>query len=80
MHDAPDGMHSQIHHHTADRCLDLGPVVLVLQGTYPLARLVDSRLSIGQPTVSEQVSGLEKRFSVELFHRRGRFIELSPAG
>lgn len=37
-------------------------------------------LSIGQPTVSEQVGGLEKRFSVELFHRRGRFIELSPAG
>ncbi|HDS1694904.1 MULTISPECIES: LysR substrate-binding domain-containing protein [unclassified Pseudomonas] len=37
-------------------------------------------LSIGQPTISEQVSGLEKRFSVELFHRRGRFIELSKAG
>ena len=37
-------------------------------------------LSIGQPTISEQVSGLEKRFCVELFHRRGRFIELSPAG
>ncbi|ANY86639.1 MULTISPECIES: LysR substrate-binding domain-containing protein [Pseudomonas] len=37
-------------------------------------------LNIGQPTISEQVSGLEKRFSVELFHRRGRFIELSPAG
>jgi aminoethylphosphonate catabolism LysR family transcriptional regulator len=37
-------------------------------------------LSIGQPTISEQVSGLEKRFSVELFHRRGRFIELSTAG
>ena len=37
-------------------------------------------LSIGQPTVSEQVSGLEKRFCVELLHRRGRFIELSPAG
>ena len=37
-------------------------------------------LSIGQPTISEQVSGLEKRFSVELFHRRGRFIELSTSG
>ncbi|WXL26177.1 LysR substrate-binding domain-containing protein [Ectopseudomonas mendocina] len=37
-------------------------------------------LSIGQPTVSEQVSTLEKMFSVELFHRRGRYIELSSAG
>ena len=37
-------------------------------------------LSVGQPTVSEQVSGLENRFSVELFHRRGRFIEMSAAG
>ncbi|MCY1279790.1 HTH-type transcriptional activator CmpR [compost metagenome] len=37
-------------------------------------------LSVGQPTVSEQVSALEKQFSVELFHRRGRFIELSAAG
>lgn len=37
-------------------------------------------LSVGQPTVSEQVSALEKKFSVELFHRRGRFIEMSSAG
>eukprot|EP01132_Coremiostelium_polycephalum_P018792 gene18792-22383_t len=37
-------------------------------------------LSVGQPTVSEQVNGLEKQFSVELFHRRGRFIEMSAAG
>ncbi|WP_330115363.1 LysR substrate-binding domain-containing protein [Pseudomonas sp. JS3066] len=37
-------------------------------------------LCVGQPTVSEQVSSLEKQFSVELFHRRGRFIELSAAG
>ncbi|WP_442107462.1 LysR substrate-binding domain-containing protein [Pseudomonas sp. NUPR-001] len=37
-------------------------------------------LSVGQPTVSEQVSTLEKKFSVELFHRRGRYIELSAAG
>ncbi|MDX9674253.1 MULTISPECIES: LysR substrate-binding domain-containing protein [unclassified Pseudomonas] len=37
-------------------------------------------LSIGQPTVSEQVNSLEKTFSVELFHRRGRYIEMSSAG
>ncbi|MGO4004123.1 MULTISPECIES: LysR substrate-binding domain-containing protein [Pseudomonas] len=37
-------------------------------------------LCVGQPTVSEQVNALEKKFSVELFHRRGRFIEMSAAG
>ncbi|MDG9885731.1 LysR family transcriptional regulator [Pseudomonas putida CSV86] len=37
-------------------------------------------LSVGQPTVSEQVAALEQMFAVELFHRRGRFIELSAAG
>jgi aminoethylphosphonate catabolism LysR family transcriptional regulator len=37
-------------------------------------------LSVGQPTISEQVSALEKRFTVELFHRRGRFVELSASG
>lgn len=37
-------------------------------------------LRIGQPTVSEQVRGLEDRFSVELFHRHGRYVELTDAG
>ncbi|VVO44554.1 LysR substrate-binding domain-containing protein [Pseudomonas fluorescens] len=37
-------------------------------------------LSVGQPTVSEQVNALEKKYCVELFHRRGRFIEMSWAG
>jgi aminoethylphosphonate catabolism LysR family transcriptional regulator len=37
-------------------------------------------LSVGQSTVSEQVNALEKKFSVELFHRRGRYIEMSSAG
>ncbi|MDE1167925.1 MAG: LysR substrate-binding domain-containing protein [Pseudomonas sp.] len=37
-------------------------------------------LCVGQPTVSEQVSALEKKFSVELFHRNGRVIQLSAAG
>ncbi|WP_236779304.1 LysR family transcriptional regulator [Alcaligenes faecalis] len=37
-------------------------------------------LSIGQPTVSEQVRSLEKRFDVELFYRSGNQLELSSAG
>ncbi|OTG92250.1 LysR substrate-binding domain-containing protein [Acinetobacter sp. ANC 3813] len=37
-------------------------------------------LSIGQPTVSEQVKALEKVYKVELFHRNGGFIEMSIAG
>lgn len=37
-------------------------------------------LKIGQPTISEQVKALEDRFAVELFHRRGRHIELTDAG
>lgn len=42
--------------------------------------LASEYLSVGQPTISEQVSALEKKFSVELFHRRGRYIELSASG
>lgn len=37
-------------------------------------------LSIGQPTVSEQVRALEQRFDVELFYRSGNQLELSAAG
>lgn len=37
-------------------------------------------LNIGQPTVTEQVRDLEERFSIELFFRRGKTVELSPAG
>lgn len=37
-------------------------------------------LSVGRPIVCEQVSALEKKFSVELFHRRGRYFELSSVG
>ncbi|MNJ28097.1 HTH-type transcriptional activator CmpR [compost metagenome] len=37
-------------------------------------------LSVGRPTVSEQVSALEEKFAVELFHRDGRRFELSPVG
>ncbi|GLH32249.1 hypothetical protein BR1R5_16350 [Pseudomonas sp. BR1R-5] len=30
-------------------------------------------LSVGRPTVSEQVGALEEKFAVELFHRDGRW-------
>jgi DNA-binding transcriptional LysR family regulator len=37
-------------------------------------------LNIGQPTVSTHVSALEDQFGVELFHRRGRRVELTAVG
>lgn len=37
-------------------------------------------LNIGQPTISSHVRLLEETFGVELFFRRGRTIELTPAG
>jgi DNA-binding transcriptional LysR family regulator len=37
-------------------------------------------LNIGQPTVSMHVSALEAQFGVELFHRRGRRVELTEIG
>lgn len=37
-------------------------------------------LRIGQPTVSMHVSALEDHFGVELFHRRGRRVELTAIG
>jgi aminoethylphosphonate catabolism LysR family transcriptional regulator len=38
------------------------------------------QLGVSQPTVTEQVRALETHFRVELFHRRGRRVELSSAG
>lgn len=38
------------------------------------------RLNVGQPTVSMHVRALEDRFGVELFHRRGRTVELTEIG
>lgn len=38
------------------------------------------RLNIGQPTVSMHVAALEAQFGVELFHRRGRRVELTALG
>ena len=46
-------------------------------GSYALAA---EYLSVRRPILFEQVSALEKSFSVELFHRRGRFFELSSVG
>ena len=37
-------------------------------------------LNVGQPTISSHVSNLEGRFGVELFHRKGRTILLTPVG
>ncbi len=37
-------------------------------------------LNVGQPTVSTHVRALEDHFRIELFHRRGRTIELTDIG
>jgi LysR family transcriptional regulator, low CO2-responsive transcriptional regulator len=37
-------------------------------------------LKVGQPTITSQVKALERHFRVELFHRRGRRVELTDAG
>ena len=37
-------------------------------------------INVGQPTITTQVKGLEEYFQVELFHRRGRRVELTDLG
>jgi aminoethylphosphonate catabolism LysR family transcriptional regulator len=37
-------------------------------------------LEIGQPTITSQVKALEDYFGVELFHRRGRGVQLTEVG
>ncbi|MDH3467875.1 MAG: LysR substrate-binding domain-containing protein [Gammaproteobacteria bacterium] len=37
-------------------------------------------LNVGQPTISTHVKSLEDYFRVELFHRRGRNVKLTPTG
>ena len=37
-------------------------------------------INVGQPTITSQVKSLEAYYSVELFHRRGRKVELTDAG
>lgn len=38
------------------------------------------RLNLSQPTITRQVGELEGQYGVELFHRRGRRVELSEVG
>ena len=37
-------------------------------------------LNLSQPTISIHVKALEEQFGVELFHRHGRSVELTPVG
>jgi len=37
-------------------------------------------LNLGQPTISIHVKALEEQFGVELFHRHGRTVKLTPVG
>ena len=37
-------------------------------------------LGLSQPTVTTQIQALERDYNVELFHRRGRRIELTVVG
>lgn len=37
-------------------------------------------LYVGQPTISTHIKALEDHFGVELFHRRGRSVSLTPTG
>jgi len=37
-------------------------------------------LHVGQPTITGQVQALESFYGVELFHRRGRRVELTETG
>jgi aminoethylphosphonate catabolism LysR family transcriptional regulator len=38
------------------------------------------QINVGQPTITSQVKSLEEYYSVELFHRRVRSVELTDAG
>ncbi|MDH0300969.1 MULTISPECIES: LysR substrate-binding domain-containing protein [unclassified Pseudomonas] len=37
-------------------------------------------IGLSQPTATNQIQGLEREFNIELFHRRGRRIELTAVG
>lgn len=50
---------------------------VALEGSFTSAA---ERLNLSQPTITQQVRQLEAMFSVELFHRQGRQIELSEVG
>ena len=50
---------------------------VAIEGSFTRAA---KRLSLSQPTITQQVRHLERMFGVELFHRRGRRVELSEVG
>ena len=50
---------------------------VALEGSFTGAA---ERLNLSQPTITQQVGDLEGVFSVELFHRQGRRVELSEVG
>lgn len=50
---------------------------VALEGSFTGAA---ERLNLSQPTITQQVGELEGVFSVELFHRQGRRVELSELG
>lgn len=50
---------------------------VALEGSFTNAA---ERLNLSQPTITQQVRQLETMFSVELFHRQGRRIEISEVG
>ena len=50
---------------------------VALEGSFTGAA---ERLSLSQPTITQQVGELETFFRVELFHWQGRRIELSEVG
>lgn len=56
-----------------------------LRSFYAVARMgsftrAAEHLHVSQPTISTQVKFLEERYSVELFHRRGRHVTLTELG
>ncbi len=51
--------------------------VLVEEGSFTRAA---ERLYLSQPSVSQHIATLEKEYDVNLFHRRGRNLSLTPEG
>ncbi len=51
--------------------------VLVEEGSFTRAA---ERLYLSQPSVSQHISTLEKEYDVNLFHRKGRRLSLTPEG
>jgi LysR family transcriptional regulator, low CO2-responsive transcriptional regulator len=52
-------------------------LAVAMEGSFTAAA---RRLHVSQPTVTNQVGQIEKRYKVELFHRSGRGVRLTVAG